>query len=246
MNVKVYKFPDNYIEVIYSPGSKVNKHNIKNKYNNEEYKKYRFDYIKKRISYLRKFIKQNPGFFKSFVTLTFENQNQASELKYCLNEFRKFYKRVKFFYKNFSYIMVPEYTQNNVIHFHLLTNLDLSKYSKYDKRVDLNNDNFVDKYHAFGDFWRYGFINVKKIQDNNKVLNYILKYIFKNNITKRVYYSSYDIKLNILKLKVPSFNFVESLFSKITLYIEKSYYVIIGGFKSDFLQWVEWSNSLVS
>ena len=241
MNIKLYKFPDDYIEVIFSPEIKVNKNIKKNKYNEEQYKKYRIDYIKKRVSYLNKFVKQNPNYFKSFITLTFEDQEKAKDLKYCLSEFRKFYKRIKFYYKNFSYIMVPEFTKNNVIHFHLLTNLILEKYSKNDKRININN-NIVNKYQAFGDFWVYGFIDVKKIEDNKKTLNYILKYIFKNNITKRVYYSSYDIKLNILKLKVPSFPFVESLFNKITLYIEKSYYILIGGFKSDFLQWIEWSN----
>jgi hypothetical protein len=247
MKIKNIQFPDNTIEVIYSPQlHHFKKHLKKNKYDEETYKQYRYKYIQKRVLYIKKFIKQNPEFFKTFITLTFEDQEKAKNFKYCLSEFRKFYKRVKFFYKNFSYLMVPEYTQNNVIHFHILTNLDLEKYSKNDPRINVNNNNFVEKYHAFGDFWNLGFVDVKHINNNEFVILYLLKYIFKNNISKRVYYSSYDIKLKILKLKVAHYLHILSIFDKILKYVEKESYIFIHGYPSTFYNWVLWINGFHS
>ena len=242
MKVKTIQYPDNTIELIYSPEVKNYKHNYKNKYDKETYKQYRYKYIQKRVLYIKKFIHQNPGFFNTFLTLTFENQDKAKDFKYCLSEFRKFYKRVKKHHNNFSYVMVPEYTENNIIHFHLLTNLSLQKYSKDDYRLNINSDNFVNKYQAFGDFWPFGYIDVKHINKNEYIISYLLKYVFKNNISKRVYYSSYDIKVHILKLKVANIQQVFSIFSRIDKYIEREKYIYISGLPSPFYNWLLWIN----
>jgi hypothetical protein len=140
--------------------------------------------------------------------------------------------------------MIPEYTENKIIHFHILTNLYLEKYSKNDKRLNLNNnDNFVDKYKAFGDFWNLGFIDVKHIKsDEHNIILYLLKYIFKNNISKRVYFSSYDIKIQSLKLKVANFNLIFSIFSKIDKYIVAEKYIYISGLPGPFYFWLLWVN----
>ena len=244
MKIKTIQYPDHTIEVLYSPEVKNLKHHIKNKYTDEVYKQYRYKYIQKRVLYITRFVKQNPGYFNTFLTLTFEDQEKAKDFKYCLSEFRKFYYRVKKHHKNFSYLMVPEYTQNNVIHFHILTNLNLKKYSKNDKRLNINNNNnLVDKYQAFGDFWGLGFVDVKNIKsDEHNIILYILKYVFKNNISKRVYYSSYDIKVKSLKLKVANFQHVFSIFSKIEKYIEKEKYIYISGLPGPFYNWLLWVN----
>jgi len=242
MKIKTIQYPDHTIEVLYSPEVKNNKHNIKNKYDDETYKQYRYKYIQKRILYIKKFIKQNPGHFNTFLTLTFEDQEKAKNFKYCLSEFRKFYKRVKFFYKNFSYLMVPEYTESKIIHFHILTNLQLQKYSKDDKRINLNSNDLVDKYQAFGDFWSLGFVDVKHINNNEYVISYLLKYVLKNNISKRVYYSSYNIRVKTLKLIISNFQQVFSIFSRIDKYIEREKYIYISGLPGPFYNWLLWVN----
>lgn len=241
MKIKIYEFKNNEVEaVVKFKNNIINNHN-KKKYNEEEYKKYRIQYIKKRINFLKRFIKQHPNFFKTFITLTFEDQEKYKDKKEVLKSFRNFYKKIKNKY-NFSYIFVLEKTQIGVYHIHLLTNLELQKYSMNDKRLNIKINNNED---AFGNYWIYGFINVQKINKSDNILNYIIKYMFKNIYEKRIFYSSYDIKLKYIILKVASMKLFISALNVID-YIEKEYYIFIRGLKNDFFSWLLFSNNVGS
>lgn len=243
-----YQLKDNNLTIIKSRYTTSYKKRFykKNKYNDDDYKKYRIKYINKIKYKLNNYIKNNWNFYKSFLTLTFENQEQAKNKEYVLKCFHKFSTIIKRSYPDFSYIFVLEKTLNNVYHIHMITNLQLEKYSKNDDRIDKNIDvsNFCDKGGAFGDFWTYGFIDVKKIYSENVAL-YILKYITKDISEKgRIYYISQDVKINsfLKKLNIYKYN-IENCFNKILNTIEKDFYIIYTGIKSELFDWLIWINS---
>lgn len=64
----------------------------------------------------------NEEIFKSFITLTFEEEFKNLDL--ANKEFHKFITKIKRTYGAFSYIVIPEFQKNGKIHYHLLTNID--------------------------------------------------------------------------------------------------------------------------
>ena len=71
---------------------------------------------------LQRLVLANNSIFKSFVTLTFNED--IFDLSIATYEFQKFIKKVSRVYSNFKYIGVPEFQKNGRVHFHLLTNID--------------------------------------------------------------------------------------------------------------------------
>lgn len=64
----------------------------------------------------------NEDKFKTFITLTFEDDIKDIEIANL--EFQKLIRKVKRVYNNFCYVAVPEFQKNGRIHYHLITNID--------------------------------------------------------------------------------------------------------------------------
>lgn len=60
--------------------------------------------------------------FKSFITLTFEEDMR--DIEKANIEFQKFIRKIKRVYHKFCYVAVPEFQKNERIHYHLITNID--------------------------------------------------------------------------------------------------------------------------
>lgn len=119
-----------------------------------------------------------------FLTLTYEDN--IIDLDIANNEFKKFIKRLNYKYGlNLKYTAVVEFQERGAIHYHaVLYNLT--------QRVESNE---------LATIWRNGFIKINEIQntyeDIEKVKNYMLKDIMKNDIRlvgRKRYFNSRGIK----------------------------------------------------
>lgn len=113
-----------------------------------------------------------------FVTLTFNNisQNRADDKEVC-KQWAKFRKDIRKRFPDMYYLAVPERHEDGCIHFHLpvggvsAEQLKLVFSGHYDK-----NGREIYNCNA----WRYGISTVTKVDDTEKVSEYILKYIGKD------------------------------------------------------------------
>ena len=106
---------------------------------------------------LERLIKSNEKEFKTFITLTFaENLGNIDLANKKFNIWRTYIKRLK---KDFKYVCVPEFQKRGAVHYHLLTNLDISKdlniiLPQKDKKGKI----LKNRYDVKG--WSYGFVRV--------------------------------------------------------------------------------------
>lgn len=75
---------------------------------------------------LERIIKANEEIFKTFITLTFEDEvidieKANKRFKYWRDVFQRHY-------KDFKYVCVPEFQKNGKVHYHMLTNIDYHDY----------------------------------------------------------------------------------------------------------------------
>ena len=113
--------------------------NLKNIEEKEEEKKTSLSIIEEknlnRSKYnLQRLIKTNEDIFKTFVTLTFEED--IKDMKSANKIFHIFTTKVKSIYKDFKYVCVPEFQKNDRVHYHLLTNINYND-------IKLINENFI-------------------------------------------------------------------------------------------------------
>lgn len=73
---------------------------------------------------LQRLIKTNEDVFKTFITLTFEDD--IKDIVSANKKFHIFITKVKSIYKDFKYVCVPEFQKNDRVHYHLLTNISYS------------------------------------------------------------------------------------------------------------------------
>ena len=125
---------------------------------------------------LERLIKANEGLFKTFITLTFaENVDNIDTANKKFNTWRTYVKQLK---KDFAYVCVPEYQKRGAVHYHLLTNLDISKNPDIIiPQKDKNGKILKNRYDVKG--WSYGFARVDKLKDIN-VITYLSKYMTKD------------------------------------------------------------------
>lgn len=112
----------------------------------------------------------NDNIWKSFITLTFEKN--IFDVSIANKEFHKFITKIKKTFKDFSYIVVPEFQKNGRVHYHLLTNIDF--YTS-----ELINENFklIKLYHNKSES------QIEEIKDKFKEENLLKKYS-KNDLNK--------------------------------------------------------------
>ena len=128
-----------------------------------------------------------------FVTLTFNNDEQnRMDTNEVYNQYTKWRRSMRYSFKSMKYICVPEIHKNGAVHFHLLvagvsaTELKLSDSGKKHKITGAKIFNI--------NAWSYGFSTAVEINGENaqeKVCNYILKYISKDMNKSNVFHKRY-------------------------------------------------------
>lgn len=190
--LQVYTLP-NIKEKIISKKDRLNR-NDKKQLKFLENKKIEEDNIKKKSSIklktidlkninrskfeLQRLVKTNEDVFKTFITLTFEdNVIDVFEANKKFHYWRSYIKKAK---SDFKYVCVPEFQKRGAVHYHLLTNIDytdISLISKDEKQIYKPKKGW----YTFKTLnsWSYGFSNVLNMKDIN-VVGYITKYMTKD------------------------------------------------------------------
>ena len=120
---------------------------------------------------LQRIVKANENIFKTFITLTFEeNITDVSVANKKFDIWRTNIKKIK---NDFLYVCVPEFQKRGAIHYHLLTNLDIEK----DPNIIIPQKDRKNCYDV--KYWSYGFSSVFPMEDVN-VVGYITKYMTKD------------------------------------------------------------------
>lgn len=136
--------------------------------------------LKKEIEYkniirskilLQRIVKANIKDFKTFITLTFKDN--VSNIPFANKKLNIFLTQIRRVKKDFKYVCVPEFQKRGVIHYHLLTNLDID----IDNHIILKQKNKNNMYDV--KYWSYGFSSVFKL-DNINVVGYLSKYLSKD------------------------------------------------------------------
>lgn len=144
---------------------------------------------------LERLIKANEHIFKTFITLTFaENLTDIEQANKKFDIWRTYIKRLK---KDFSYVCVPEYQKRGAVHYHLLTNLDISKNPDIIiPQLDDKGKKLKNRYDVKG--WSYGFARVDKLKDIN-VITYLSKYMTKESDNRLYGHRRYLNSQNLIK-----------------------------------------------
>lgn len=135
--------------------------------------------------------------YSTFLTLTF--REHVTGIDYSDEEFKKFFKRLRYQIKepNLKYVAVRELTKIGRIHYHLLVNSRLGLptlpdgYARYkgDDKKTYNNeiahkyelDYVFEKENEIGQIWRHGWVDVKPLYGKIDNLGaYLVKYMTKN------------------------------------------------------------------
>lgn len=168
---------------------------------------------------LQRIVKANENCFKTFITLTFKDNivNIEDANKY----FNIWRTKIKSIYKDFQYVCVPEYQKTRekkygyaVVHYHLMTNIEINKLYKYTRRNKQLEINLIIPQKEFSTkqlenmtleqrkkcydvkYWSYGYSSVYPLKDIN-VVGYLTKYMTKdidNRLWgKRKYLNSHNL-----------------------------------------------------
>lgn len=133
---------------------------------------------------LQQLVKSNYNLFKTFITLTFEeNITDVKEANKKFHIWRRNIKRIK---PNFAYVCVPEFQKRGAVHYHLMTNIDYN-----DIKLLLGNE--VKLYKPGSGWqvgknikgWVYGYSLAIDITRMN-VVGYLTKY-FTKDIDERLF-----------------------------------------------------------
>ena len=133
---------------------------------------------------VQRLIKSNMHLFKTFITLTFDQNkndidiNDIKEANKKFNIFRTYIKKIK---SDFLYVCVPEFQKRGAIHYHLLSNIDYNDFtllSQQERKIYNKKDK---TWHVGRDMkgWKYGFSMVKSMSDIN-IVGYLSKYMTKD------------------------------------------------------------------
>lgn len=148
------------------------------KIKNEKYKTIDIKNINRSKMELQRLVKTNEDDFKTFITLTFEqNIVDIDEANKKFHNWRSYIKKVK---SDFKYVCVPEFQKRGAVHYHLLTNIDYTDFSllsKDEMRIYKPKKGF--QIFKTLNSWSYGFSNVQDMKDIN-VVGYITKYMTKD------------------------------------------------------------------
>lgn len=164
---------------------------------------------------LQRIVKSNENEFKTFITLTFEEN--IKDVNIANKKFHSWRTKIKSIYPNFKYVCVPEFQKRGAVHYHLLTNLEINKtytYTRRNKKIDITlihtQENFTDNqlssmtlekrkkcYDVL--YWSHGYTSVFPIKSTD-VVGYMTKYMTKD-IDNRLF--SHHRYLNSKNLILP-------------------------------------------
>lgn len=128
---------------------------------------------------------QNAKYFKSFITLTFNDDVQDIDIANKL--FKIYITQVKRKFPSFMYLGVPEYQKGGRVHYHLMTNLDVGsefiprQEKKHTFNPNKNKHTWLEYYNL--KYWNYGFssaFSLDTTEENFSVTLYVLKYLYKS------------------------------------------------------------------
>lgn len=187
-NIKLVKCGD-YLQLYFYPDNtfksdkeleRVNKllvHNIYEENESVSLKQIELKNITRSKIQLQNLIKANEKDFKTFITLTFEeNLTDVKEANKKFNTWRRNLKRLK---NDFKYVCVPEFQKRGAIHYHLMTNIEYE-----DNKLLLTERKIWNKKSGWQvgkdvKGWIYGHSMAKDMNTINLV-GYITKYMTKD------------------------------------------------------------------
>lgn len=148
---------------------------------------------------LQRLAKANASIWKTFITLTFDTQ--IEDLSVAYKKFRSFITLTGRKYKDFAWLCVPEFQKSGRVHYHLISNIDMTNDLVY-----WFDNGMPGKKHFEGyclRTWTNGFNLVEPIKDKDgndtkKLCGYISKYMTKAYIedcffNKNRYYCSQNL-----------------------------------------------------
>ncbi len=174
--IKVFKLGDIYevykYEIpVYAGYHKFKKKSIKITDENTK-KENRKKVITRTRNNIRRLAIANFDEYSRFFTATFKDN--ITNMDYANGQFKKFIKRIKYKYGDFKYLAVVEFQKRGAIHYHMLSDFGYIEHSDLEK------------------LWGNGFVWIKDLLTGNNgkpvdnVGAYIVKYMNKNNIDKRL------------------------------------------------------------
>lgn len=158
-----------------------------------------------------------------FITLTFDDK-EVGEYSHekAISQLTKWIDNQKHQNRQMTYLLVPEFHESGRLHFHgLISNVPKWKFSeaRYPKDYKIKNfrgklikKNGLQIYNL--DNYKLGFTTISKVQDQQKVSNYISKYATKELITlksKKRYWYSRNLEKPILEYEYIENNLYEHL-----------------------------------
>lgn len=164
---------------------------------------------------LQRLVKCNANEFKTFITLTFNED--IKDLSIAYKRFIQFIKRTKKIYNDFKWVCVPEFQKSGRVHYHMITNIDLDNKDLVYTQIEEDKiyyhlmtwSKFIkNKKEVSNGFDAIELIKDKEGNDTKKICGYISKYMTKSYIedcfyNKNRYYSSqnliqpYDILIDL-------------------------------------------------
>ncbi len=140
--------------------------------------------------------KSNIEDWRTFITLTFDPKTALEPMNNIVNANKRFHifitkvRRVK---KDFKYICVPEFHKSGIVHYHLLSNIEIT-----DPTLMYNQEDNPKFKHI--KYWTDGFTCVEVIKgDPKKIIGYIAKYMTKDIDNRLFNKHRYLYSNNLLK-----------------------------------------------
>ena len=153
--------------------------------------------------------KANANKWKSFITLTFEEN--ISNIKEANKKFRYYIDKVRRLKKDFCYIAIPEFQERGAVHYHILTNLecnsDLIPKMPKKRLYNPNTKRYKELEYYDLKYWNEGFSSAELMTgDVKKIVGYISKYMTKDIDNRLFGHRRFFCSQN---LKMPMDNYID-------------------------------------
>lgn len=148
---------------------------------------------------LQRLVKANEEVFKTFITLTFEENEK--DIKKANKKFNYWVSNIRKLKKDFKYVCVPEYQKRGAVHYHLMTNIEIT-----DNKIILSQEKRVKKTKKLKRlydvrYWNQGYSSVFDLKDIDNTTAYITKYMTKD-VDNRLFGSrKYHFSRNLIQPK---------------------------------------------
>ena len=154
---------------------------------------------------LQRIVKSNESVFKTFITLTFEEnitdiKEANKQFNYWVSNIRKRRK------KDFAYVCVPEYQKRGAVHYHLMTNVEITDTSVIIPQKLRNKKTSKLKKLYDVVYWNSGYSSVFDLKNIDNVTAYITKYMTKDYDNRLFGFRKYHYSRNLI---VPKEEFID-------------------------------------